>query len=88
MAPIMDCAPPPRPWRCAIHLRALVVNCVFPAASSHTSACKAILVHRKNVPRVYPIVGALYFIMCWPLSLLSQYLEKRIDARMGVARRM
>lgn len=35
---------------------------------------------------VYPIVAALYFIMCWPLSRLSQQLERRIDARIGVKR--
>jgi polar amino acid transport system permease protein len=29
---------------------------------------------------VYPVVAALYFILCWPLSILSRPLEKRIDA--------
>lgn len=37
---------------------------------------------------VYPVVAALYFAMCWPLSLLSQYLERRIDADLGVKRRL
>src|ERR1700730_11264505 len=35
---------------------------------------------------VYPIVAALYFVLCWPLSLLAQRLEKRIDASLGVKR--
>ena len=35
---------------------------------------------------VYPIVAALYFMMCWPLSLLAQTLERRIDATLGVKR--
>ncbi len=33
---------------------------------------------------VYPIVAALYFAVCWPLSLLSRYLERRIDANLGI----
>ncbi|MBI1777772.1 MAG: amino acid ABC transporter permease [Proteobacteria bacterium] len=33
---------------------------------------------------VYPIVAMLYFILCWPLSLLAQRLEQRIDAALGV----
>jgi polar amino acid transport system permease protein len=37
---------------------------------------------------VYPVVAVLYFVLCWPLSLLSQYLEKRIDARLGVRRKL
>jgi polar amino acid transport system permease protein len=28
---------------------------------------------------VYPIVAALYFLLCWPLSLLSRRLERRLD---------
>jgi polar amino acid transport system permease protein len=34
---------------------------------------------------VYPIVAGLYFILCWPLSLLSQHLETRlrVDNAMG-----
>jgi polar amino acid transport system permease protein len=35
---------------------------------------------------IYPIVAALYFMMCWPLSLLAQRLERRIDATLGVKR--
>ena len=35
---------------------------------------------------VYPIVAGLYFILCWPLSLLAQTLERRIDAALGVSR--
>jgi polar amino acid transport system permease protein len=35
---------------------------------------------------VYPIVAALYFLLCWPLSLLAQTLERRIDAALGVSR--
>jgi polar amino acid transport system permease protein len=33
---------------------------------------------------VYPIVAALYFLLCWPLSLLAQTLERRIDAAIGI----
>lgn len=33
---------------------------------------------------VYPTVAALYFILCWPLSLLAQALERRIDAALGI----
>jgi polar amino acid transport system permease protein len=33
---------------------------------------------------VYPVVAALYFIICWPLSRLSQNLERRIDTKIGV----
>lgn len=33
---------------------------------------------------VYPLVAALYFVLCWPLSLLSRFLEKGIDADLGV----
>jgi polar amino acid transport system permease protein len=28
---------------------------------------------------VYAIVAALYFILCWPLSLLSSHLERRLE---------
>jgi polar amino acid transport system permease protein len=28
---------------------------------------------------VYASVAALYFILCWPLSLLSEYLERRLE---------
>jgi polar amino acid transport system permease protein len=34
---------------------------------------------------VYPIVAALYFLLCWPLSLLAQTLERRIDATLGIS---
>jgi polar amino acid transport system permease protein len=37
---------------------------------------------------VYPVVAALYFALCWPLSLLSQHLERRIDADLGIKRRL
>jgi polar amino acid transport system permease protein len=33
---------------------------------------------------VYPIVAVLYFMICWPLSLLAGSLERRIDANLGV----
>jgi polar amino acid transport system permease protein len=35
---------------------------------------------------VYPIVAALYFVLCWPLSLLAQALERRIDATLGISK--
>ena len=35
---------------------------------------------------VYPIVAALYFLICWPLSLLAQNLERRIDATLGISK--
>jgi polar amino acid transport system permease protein len=37
---------------------------------------------------VYPLVAGLYFVICWPLSILSRYLERRIDADLGVERRL
>jgi polar amino acid transport system permease protein len=37
---------------------------------------------------IYPIVAALYFIICWPLSLLAQTLERRIDATLGVKKHL
>jgi polar amino acid transport system permease protein len=37
---------------------------------------------------VYPVVAALYFAVCWPLSLLSRSLERRIDADLGVRRHL
>ena len=37
---------------------------------------------------VYPLVAALYFALCWPLSLLSRFLEKGIDANLGVKRHL
>jgi len=36
---------------------------------------------------IYPVVALLYFALCWPLSLLSQHLERRIDAELGIERR-
>jgi polar amino acid transport system permease protein len=35
---------------------------------------------------VYPVVAALYFVLCWPMSALSQTLERRIDAAIGTKR--
>ena len=35
---------------------------------------------------VYPTVAALYFLLCWPLSLLARTLERRIDATLGISR--
>jgi polar amino acid transport system permease protein len=32
---------------------------------------------------VYPIVAMLYFVVCWPLSLLARRLEHRLDRRMA-----
>jgi polar amino acid transport system permease protein len=29
---------------------------------------------------IYPVVAGFYFALCWPLSMLSQALEKRMDA--------
>jgi polar amino acid transport system permease protein len=37
---------------------------------------------------IYPLVAAIYFAMCWPLSLLSRSLERRIDADLGIQRRL
>jgi polar amino acid transport system permease protein len=37
---------------------------------------------------VYPAVAMLYFALCWPLSLLSRHLERRIDADLGVKRHL
>ena len=36
---------------------------------------------------VYPIVAALYFVLCWPLSILSQRLEKRLRVENGIGRK-
>jgi len=33
---------------------------------------------------VYPLVAALYFALCWPLSLVALRLERRIDAALGI----
>jgi polar amino acid transport system permease protein len=35
---------------------------------------------------VYPVVAMLYFILCWPLSLLAGQLERKIDAALGIKR--
>lgn len=35
---------------------------------------------------VYPVVAALYFVICWPLSLLALRLERKIDANLGIGR--
>jgi len=37
---------------------------------------------------VYPVVGALYFALCWPLSLLAQRLERQIDASLGIKKHL
>jgi polar amino acid transport system permease protein len=37
---------------------------------------------------IYPVVAGLYFLICWPLSLLSQTLERRIDASLGIKRHL
>jgi len=36
---------------------------------------------------VYPIIALLYFALCWPLSLASLRLERRMDAALGIAQR-
>jgi len=37
---------------------------------------------------VYPLVAVLYFLLCWPLSIFSRYLEERIDASIGLRRHL
>jgi polar amino acid transport system permease protein len=37
---------------------------------------------------IYPVVAALYFAVCWPLSQWSRSLERRIDASLGVKRHL
>lgn len=37
---------------------------------------------------IYPVVAVLYFLLCWPLSLLSRNLEKKIDANLGIKRHL
>lgn len=32
---------------------------------------------------IYPLVGALYFVLCWPLTLASRRLERLTGARLG-----
>jgi polar amino acid transport system permease protein len=34
---------------------------------------------------VYPLVAAFYFALCWPLSILSRVLERRLDAARAAA---
>ena len=36
---------------------------------------------------VYPIVAMLYFALCWPLSLLAQYLERRMRVGNAIGRK-
>jgi polar amino acid transport system permease protein len=36
---------------------------------------------------VYPIVAALYFALCWPLSLWAQYLEKQLRVENAIGRK-
>jgi polar amino acid transport system permease protein len=36
---------------------------------------------------VYPVVAALYFAVCWPMSLLALRLERRLDAGRAAAPR-
>src|SRR3954465_11703872 len=33
---------------------------------------------------VYPVVAALYFVLCWPISFAALRLERRIDAALGI----
>jgi polar amino acid transport system permease protein len=37
---------------------------------------------------IYPVVAALYFAICFPLSALSQILEKRLDAARGLTQHL
>ena len=32
---------------------------------------------------IYPLVAALYFVVCWPLSLASQALERKFSSTQG-----
>jgi polar amino acid transport system permease protein len=36
---------------------------------------------------VYPIVAALYFVLCWPLSVWAQHLEKQLRVENIIGRR-
>jgi len=36
---------------------------------------------------VYPIVAVLYFALCWPLSVWSQHLEKRLRVENAIGRK-
>jgi polar amino acid transport system permease protein len=33
---------------------------------------------------VYPLIAVLYFALCWPISVASLRLERRIDAALGI----
>jgi len=37
---------------------------------------------------IYPTVAALYFLLCWPISIWARSLERRIDANLGVKRHL
>src|SRR6185295_13052037 len=37
---------------------------------------------------VYPIVAGLYFTLCWPLSVWSQYLEKKLRVENIIGRKL
>jgi polar amino acid transport system permease protein len=37
---------------------------------------------------VYPIVAGLYFALCWPLSVWSQYLEKKLRVENIIGRKL
>lgn len=37
---------------------------------------------------IYPVVAVLYFAICFPLSALSQILEKRLDAARGLTQHL
>jgi polar amino acid transport system permease protein len=37
---------------------------------------------------IYPLVAAIYFAICWPLSQLSRSLERRIDVGLGIKRHL
>ena len=37
---------------------------------------------------VYPIVAGLYFALCWPLSIWSQYLEKKLRVENIIGRKL
>jgi polar amino acid transport system permease protein len=36
---------------------------------------------------IYPIVAMLYFMLCWPLSVWAQYLEKKLRVENAMGRR-
>jgi polar amino acid transport system permease protein len=37
---------------------------------------------------IYPIVAAMYFAICFPLSFIARNLERRIDANLGIKRHL